>query len=124
MVDFESALNDILSSPEQMERIMGLARSLSGGETATPNGENAQKPSASAFPFQDPGGIDPKMLGILTKIMGEVSSQGGEKAALIAAMKPFLRQDRYESLNKALTITKIARAARTAMTEMGGDKLV
>lgn len=101
-----------------MEKIMGLAKSLSGdsGESNT----HAQQ--AAGFPGL--GDMDPKMLGTITRILSEFSSQRSEKAALVEAMKPFLREARYNSLSKALAITKIARAARTVMAEMGGEKLV
>ncbi len=120
MSDFESSLNSILSSPEQMERIMNLARSLSGGE---------ENPPQQAQPSQEPqpnllSGLDPKLLSVLTRLMSDMNGPPGDKAALVQAMRPFLRQERYASLNQALTIAKLARAAKTIMTEMGGEKLV
>ena len=124
MSDFEQTLNSILSSPEQMERIMGIARSLSGGNSS----QNSADTAAAHTPDNAVPGIfgdlDPRMLGMMTKIMGEFSSQSSEKAALVAALKPFLREERYNSLSKALTVSKIVRAAKTAMSEMGGEKLV
>ena len=123
MNDFEQTLNSILSSPEQMERILGIARSLSGEDNAgTPTTGSAE--SQQETPQGILGGLDPRTLGMLTRIMGEFSSQDGSKAALVTALKPFLREERYNSLAKALTVSKIVRAAKTAMSEMGGDKFV
>ena len=117
MGEFEDALNSILSSPKDMEKIMGLARELSG---------SAGPQSWEEPPAQDPGipglgDISPKLLGVLGRIMGELKSGDDGKAALLASMRPYIRPERREALDKALKIARIARIARLAMSELGGD---
>ncbi len=116
MDGFEDMLNSILSSPEQMEKIMGMARSLSG---------SAPQPEEKKDPPQGPGdilsGIDPGMLAKLAGILGHLRSGDPEKEALVASMKPYLRPERREALDKALKIANIAHVARDAIGELGGD---
>ena len=121
MGDFEEMLGSILSSPQDMEKIMGLARELSGGEKAsTPEPE--RKPAPEAAPsIPGLGDLNPKLLASLGQILGGLNAPGDNKAALIASMKPYVRPERREALDRALKIAKIARAARLVMGELGGD---
>ena len=121
MGDFEEMLGSILSSPKDMEKIMGLARELSGGEKeSAPEPERKPEPDAkTAIPGL--GDISPKMLAAIGRILGGLNSAGDGKAALIASMKPYVRPERREALDRALKIAKIARAARLAMGELGGE---
>ncbi|MGE4485279.1 MAG: hypothetical protein AB7C97_09250 [Oscillospiraceae bacterium] len=118
MGELEDKLNSILSSPEEMQKIMGLARSISGsmGEASKPgaNPENI----ASAI-----GDIDPKMFKVMTKILGEYSaSPKSDKAVLLSAMKPYLKDERRKSVDRAIEIAKFAKVARLALSEFsGGD---
>lgn len=122
MSEFEDKLNQILSSPEDMEKIMGLAKSMSGslGSQETPKEPAPDSESlGAALPLGD---IDPKMLKLMGRLMGEYSSKSGEKTALLTAMKPYLREERYETIDKAAKIARLAKIARIALTEFsGGD---
>ncbi len=124
MSEFEDRLNSLLSSPEQMSRIMEFAQSFKNSrsdDTAAPKHEPS--PHSSAAP--NLSALDPKLLGILSRVMGEYSKGGGEKAELIRSMKPFLKNDKQQRLDKALEITKLAHIARIALGEYkGGDKNV
>ena len=121
MGDFEEMLGSILSSPKDMEKIMGLARELSGGgsEAAPEQERKPKQEAASALPGL--GELDPNLLAAIGKILGGLNSSGDGKAALIASMKPYVRPERRETLDRALKIAKIARAARLVMGELGGD---
>ena len=120
MGDFEEMLGSILSSPKDMEKIMDLARELTGsGEGGEKAGERKQEPAAAPIPGL--GDISPKMLGVIGKLMGELRSQGDGKAALVNSMKPYVRPERREALDRAVKIAKVARLARFAMTELGGE---
>ena len=121
MGDFEEMLGSILSSPKDMEKIMGLARELSGGGSeAAPEPERKPEPEgASAIPGL--GDVSPKLLTAIGRILGGLNASGDGKAALIASMKPYVRPERRETLDRALKIAKIARAARLVMGELGGD---
>ncbi len=122
MGDFEDMLNSILSNPKDMERIMGLARELSGEDAKS--GQEPEKPKSeethtSAIPGLE--GLTPGMLSAIGKLLGQFRQKDDGKAALIASMKPYVRPERREALDRAVKIAKIARIARTAMSELGGD---
>jgi len=124
MSEFEDKISKILSSPEDMEKIMGMAKSLStsfGGE-----GEAAE--AAPAVPDLSSlgsmlGNIDPKVLGIASRLFSEYSSKSSDKTAILTAVKPYLKEDRREKIDKAAEYARLARLARIAFSEFtgGGD---
>ncbi len=113
MSDWEEKLNSILGSPENMAKIMEMARSLGLG------GDKAPEPEPEPEP--DPGpGLDPKMLSMLTRLMGEFrNSNGSEQAAVLSALKPYLKPDRGEKIDRALKIARLAKVAKIAFAEFG-----
>ena len=121
MSEFEDKLNSILSSPEEMEKIMGIARSLSGSlggnsGSSTDSG-SAAPPAADLF-----SELDPKMLKLLSHLVREYKSPENDKTALITAIKPYLKPERQAALDKASGIVKLAHLARIALGELsGGD---
>ncbi|MCD8143271.1 MAG: hypothetical protein LUD83_08375 [Clostridiales bacterium] len=128
MEDFEEKLNTILSSPETMGQIMALANSISGKpEGAAPAQEGQVQPQEA--PAQPPQGgaaqqtgdmlsllqgLDPSMLTKLAALYREYTRGEDEKAALLTAMRPFLRPERQEKVEKALQITRISRVIQAA----------
>ena len=126
MGELEDKLNGILSDPEQMEKIMGLARTLSqgmeGGQEPEPQQHNntTKQPDMSTL-F---GGLDPKMLGSVARLMGEMNSPNDSGTALLSSIKPYLKKERREKLERAAQLARLSRVARIAMNEMpkGGGK--
>ncbi len=123
MGDFENKLNDLLNSPESLEQIMNLARSLSGGETEEAKKEEKQESFKSQSPFEPLSGLDPKLMGMLGSALKEYSAPS-ENAALISAIKPYLKQDRREKVEKAIQIAKLAKIAKNVIPDIGGPKNV
>jgi hypothetical protein len=130
MSEFEDKLNKILSSPEDLEKIAGLARTLSSGGAAADGapggGDSEAAPSGGAAELGGLAGalsgLDPKMLGLVGRLMREYSSGGNDKSELIHALRPYLREDRREKIDKAAEIAKLARLAKVAFGEFsGGD---
>lgn len=124
MDDLEGKINSILSDPESMEQIMGIAKMLGagGGGDPAPAGEDAgtspessEQSAAPAFDFSALGdlGIDPQMI---MNLMGSLSSKSsGKSAALVAAIKPYLRQERQDKLERATKLAKLATIAKSAL---------
>ena len=106
MGELEDQLNSILSDPEQMAKIAGLAKSLMGG------GDDALPPPGEAGP--DPG---------LLQMLGRAMNTGGENSreqALLAAMKPYLSEKRRGKIDRAMKLARLARIAGLALGEAGG----
>lgn len=130
MGEFEDKINNILSSPEEMEKIMSIAKSFSAGNDSDPKGDSPHKEDkgGEAVKNEKPGGfdlgsLDPKMLQMMSKFMkGYSSSSDSSNMALITAMKPYLKEDRHEKLDKAMQIAKMAKIARTAFSNNDGGK--
>ena len=126
MSELEDKLNKILSSPADMEKIVGIAKSLSsslGSQSpaeGTTAGASAPDLSAISSALKD---IDPKMLRLVTRLIGDYTSGKNDKTALLNAIKPYLREERRAKIDKAAEIAKIAMLAKVALAEFtGGDK--
>jgi len=126
MGDFENKMNELLKSPESMEQIMKLARSLSGNSDGHNSdaehggpGNAQQNPEPAEFG----GGIDPRLMGLFGAALKEYGSPN-DKATLITALKPYLKSDRRDKIDKALQIAKLAKVAKTVIPEFGGTKNV
>ena len=86
---------------------MGIARGLTGRED-TPK-----------LPFD---GIDPKMIGVMTRLMKEYNTTKSDKTALLSAMKPYVKAENRDALDKAGNVLKITRLAKIAFAEFGGSE--
>ena len=102
MSEFEDMLGKILGDPAEMEKIAGLASRILGGD------EGGEEKQAS-----------PDMASMLAKLMG--GGSGGDKAALVAALGPYLKPERRRRLEKALRISRLAGMAEIAMQSMGEE---
>ena len=127
MGEFEDKLNGILSSPKDMEKILGLARELSGsqggGEKSTDakNNEEASLGGLGSV-LNSFGDIDPKIFKIVSRLAGEYSSSKNDKTALVSSIKPYLRPERCTKLDQAVKIAKIAHIAKIALSEFSGGE--
>lgn len=133
MAGFEEQLNSILGNQEAMSQIMALARSLSGEQPPAPEAasasdggdEGASVPAAETPPSDLSamlGQIDPQMLQLGMKIFRQTQSADDRNAALLNALRPFLREERQARLDRALQIARMARAVRVALNVLGGKE--
>ncbi|MCD7843404.1 MAG: hypothetical protein LUG17_02110 [Clostridiales bacterium] len=131
MDDFEEKLNSILSSPEAMGQIMSLASSIAGkpeGEGNTPT-EETEAPQTGGSPAAEGEAplnllqnLDPAMVQRLMGLYREYTRGGDEKTALLQAMRPFLREERQERLDKAVRIARFSRVIRAALEQFRGER--
>ncbi len=144
MADLQEQLQAILGDPQAMGQISAIARALTGGasppppepqaqdvefvpvdaagadspppEPQPPPAGDGQAPDLSAVMGMLAGGdIDPRIIRIALRLFSEYSSQDDNKAALLAALKPFLRDERLEKLEKAEKLARLARVIRVAI---------
>ena len=119
LAEFDEKLNSILSNPDAMSQIMQLAQSLSGGQEQAPPPpppppQPPQQPAPrSSAPAQDilsslAGGLDPKLLTRLLPVIQELGGQQDSNArALLYALRPYLRADRQEKVERALQLARL-----------------
>ena len=113
MADFEEALNSLLADPDAMGQIMSLAGKLGMGTESPPSpGEAAPQPESAA-----PPPFAPEQLGQMGRLLElfQARRQSNQEAdALIAALRPFLREERQKKLDQAIQLAGLSRAARQA----------
>lgn len=138
MGELDEKLNAILQDPGAMERIMALARSIappgeegsspppSGGreepgtqEESYDSGEAEQKKDEEGLNLE---GLDPQMLQLGLKLMAEYRRQNSRSAALLEALRPYLRPERRARLDKAVQAAKLSRVARVLLEQKGWKK--
>ena len=116
MAEFDEKLNSILSNPDAMSQIMQLAQSLSG-EAETPPPKQAGPDLSSLFS----GGIDPSLL---SKLLPLIQDLGGGKDSnarqLLYALRPYLKQERQEKIERALQLARLFRIGTKFLSEREG----
>lgn len=121
MSEFEDKLNTILSNPDMMSQIMGLAQSLGGGtraEVQAPERSDhreEQAPAEASSPLSLLSSIDPRFLDMAVRMMNAYQSGDDRRTDLLNALRPFVRQERYAKLDQAIRITKLTQAIRIAI---------
>ena len=126
VAEFEDKLNAILGNQAAMNQIMALARSLSGGTESPPEEpeEATYVPVAEDSPDLSAvlGQIDPKMIQVGMDILHQVRNTEDRNAALLNALRPFLREERQARLDRALQIARMTKLIRAAMGALGGKE--
>lgn len=121
MAEFEEKLNSILGDQNAMSQIMTLAQSLSGAGSP-PSAETPHPEPAAAPPADMSLGlnqVDPRLLQLGGRILKEYQRGEDKNTALLLALKPFLRQERYAKVDQAIQLARLARVVRVALESMG-----
>ena len=127
MAGFEEQLNNILGNQAAMNQIMALARSLSGDQPEAPALEEPQDTcQAPEAPLPDLsellGQVDPSMIQTGMEVLRQIQGTEDRSAALLNALRPFLREERQARLDRALQIVRMTRVIRVALTALGGKE--
>ena len=142
MSELEEKLENILGNPQAMAQIMSLAQSLNqSGQAASagdgPRVQPQEPPPAGAVPTapaaaaaQPPasaramegglgsllGGLDPNMLSAAAGLLGQFNSGDDDRrVALLTALRPFVKEQRYGKLDKAIQIARLSRLIRSGL---------
>ena len=117
MDGMEQKLGAILSDPASMSKIMELAKGLG----LNPPGLPAAEASGPAQPEPKPSLPDLPLpqaaaLGSLLSAMG---GQGPDdkQTALLKALRPYLRPERQDRLDRAIQTARMVKAAKQAMKQ-------
>lgn len=108
MDDLEQTLQNVLSDPQMMQKIMGLAQSLGGpppGDTSGPE----QGPQQPPMPE-----LDLSMIQKLSGLLGRTGIDTQQKA-LLNALTPYMSSDRVQKLQRAMQAAKIAELASSLL---------
>lgn len=130
-MDISQKLSDILSSPEKLSQVMQIAGELMGSAKPS-NSEPSVEASAPAAPQALPAGgggdilsalgsLDPKIVSTAMSVLGALG-RDDERTSLICALKPHLRPERAERVDKAVQILRVSGAIRAALNALNGGK--
>lgn len=119
MAEFEEQLNAILGDQAAMSQIMALAQSLQKGpdQSQAPAAEPAGPPAPPMASTLE--NLDPRLLNLGMKVWQEYQRGDDRNAALLAALRPFVREERWAKLDKAMQLARMARVIRTALGAFG-----
>lgn len=87
--------------------IMALLSGFSGGG-------NGSAGDAASNPLGALGNLDPRLIQTAVTLFSEYSATDDRKIALLAALKPFLKEERYAKMDRAIQIAKLSRVIRVA----------
>ncbi|MGI6039481.1 MAG: hypothetical protein GX257_04860 [Clostridiales bacterium] len=140
MAEFDNKIRDLLSSPDGVEKIVSAIRELSGGQSAQPAEQEEtslqmQAPPSMPAPVQQMpvssvpdlsaiSNIDPRVMNTAMRVLQDYS-RNDDKIALLNALKPHLRSERRQRIDKASQALRLAKSVKTALNSLsGGDTLV
>lgn len=103
MEDLEGKIGEILSDPEAMSNIFSMVQSLG---LSPPTQE--EPPSASS-------GLD--MMPLISALSSSMETDSKE-AALFGALRPFLKPERQEKLDRAMKVGQLSKVATAALKNM------
>ena len=117
--NLEEKLSQVLNDPNSMAQLMSFAQSLG---MRPPDAPPPPGPPPGPSPGPSPGpppGDDAFVRGIL-QLVRQANQKDGPQEALLAALKPYLRPDRREKLDRAMRIARISQIAGGALKQHGG----
>lgn len=104
-------LEEVLNSPEALEKVMDLARDIMGGS----GNEEAASPLS---------GVDPAMLQMFTGVMQEFNRNDDRRFTFLNSLRPYMKEQDYGHIDKAVQIMRLSRVIRHLFNNMGGNGLV
>ena len=143
MADLQEQIEAVLGDPEAMRQISAMAQAITGKappaqphpdpdsatdvdfvpvETPPPDAPGRDAPTEDGGDGPDLSGlfgmlggdVDPKLLQTVLSLYGAYCEQDDDKVALLRSLRPFLRPERQEKMEKAIQIAKLSRVVRLA----------
>jgi hypothetical protein len=99
MEDMFSKMQELLADPESMKQLSELAEMLRSETDAAPSSEDAAEPVQG-------GGFDPMLLMKLGEVW-QNSQQQDDNTALLLALRPHLRAQRREKVDRAVRLLRL-----------------
>ena len=108
----EQQIGAILQDPQQLQKVFALAQSL-GLSPPEPPAEPSPAPAAPpSFPQNAPQAAVSDALGDLLQKAGQLDRR---QENLLNALKPFLKPERREKIDRAMQAARISRLAGAAL---------
>lgn len=125
MSELEEKLNALLSDPNSMAQVMQMAQQLSG---AMGEQKAAPPPPAPPPPAPPPGpdlgaalgGLDPKLLGKLLPLAGELGTENSAALQLLQALRPFLKEEKQGKIERAARLARLIHVGKKLLADWEG----
>lgn len=118
--DLGAMLESVLSDPAQMEKIAHMAQSLMGGGLPSNDSDRESKSTSDQGTHSQPKESGGSILSLLGKTFGG-NRPKSRSTQLLLAMRPYMRPEKQEKLDRAIKIAEIVHVAGFVMKEYGGD---
>lgn len=127
MAQWEDKLGAILNNPQAMSQIMSIAQSLDGAQ----DGQSAPDAQVTpAEPVPQPAAepadmgleLDPKLMEVGMRALAAYRDPNNDRAALLQALRPFVKESRYGKIDKAVQIARLSKVVRAALDGWKGDE--
>ena len=123
MSELEEKLNALLSDPNSMAQVMQMAQQLSGAmgeqKAAAP-----PPPPPPVPPVPDLGaalgGLDPKLLGKLLPLAGELGTESSAAMQLLNALRPFLKEEKQWKIQRAARLARLIHVGKKLLEDWEG----
>lgn len=123
MAQWEDKLGAILNNPQAMSQIMSIAQSLDGAEDAQSVPDADATPAEPVSQPADTGPeLDPKLMEMGMRALAAYRDPNNDRAALLQALRPFVRESRYGKIDKAVQIARLSKVVRAALDGWKGDE--
>lgn len=156
MAELEERFSQLLADPEQMQKVVDMARAILSQRESAPSVPSSPAPAAAAgdppASAADPAGLtamlsamlkagdaapggaalpaaagsameQSPLAALLPQLMTLFSGQGdlvkSERLDLLRAMKPYLKESRISSIDRAVKMANMTKAAASAMHLLG-----
>lgn len=122
MDDLEQKIQSVLSDPEQMQQVLNMARALG---VSIPESE---EPKARGQETPPPEQNIPPQAGVdaLSEPVSQLLQQAGKlekrQENLLNALKPFLKPNRREKIDRAMQVARLSHLAGYALRSRGEKK--
>ncbi len=118
--DLTAALESVLSDPEKMEKVANMAKDLFGGAAPASPANAADKAGESGSEAARPAGLDATVLSKLGRAFAGEGLGKSRSTALLMAMRPYMKPEKQEKLDRAMQIARMANIAGLVMNQYGG----
>lgn len=127
MPELEEKLSALLSDPNGMAQVMQLAQQLSTSLGGTsPSGttpDSSVPPAPKKETTTDAGAmgdLDPQLLQRILPLLGELHGSNSSTMRLLMALKPFLKEEKQDKLQRAAKLARLIHVGKKFLSEWGG----
>lgn len=122
MDDLQERIQSVLNDPGQMEEILAIARSLGAELPDTVTQTEQTRPETEAASVSTMPGLGGAMTQPVAELLKEAGKLEKKQENLLNALKPFLKPNRREKIDRAMQVARLSHLAGYALRSRGENK--